>query len=91
MLLTGLLPLAYSACSLIEPKTTSPGMAPPTMGLSPWSLIEKMSYSWISWRHFPNWTPLSEITPAWVQLTHETSQYKAGPAQAVASPVASQG
>jgi hypothetical protein len=29
MFLTGLLPLAYSACSLIEPKTTSPEMAPP--------------------------------------------------------------
>jgi hypothetical protein len=32
MLFTGLLPLAYSACFLIEPKTTSPGMAPPKMG-----------------------------------------------------------
>jgi hypothetical protein len=32
MLLTGLLPLACSACFLIEPKTTSPDMAPPTMG-----------------------------------------------------------
>jgi hypothetical protein len=32
MLLTGLLPLACSACFLIELKTTSPGMAPPTMG-----------------------------------------------------------
>jgi hypothetical protein len=32
MCLTGLLPLACSACSLIEPKTTSPEMAPPTMG-----------------------------------------------------------
>jgi hypothetical protein len=27
--------LACSACSLIEPKTTSPEMAPPTRGLSP--------------------------------------------------------
>jgi hypothetical protein len=35
MLLTGLLPLACSACSLIEPKTTSPEMVPPTRGLSP--------------------------------------------------------
>jgi hypothetical protein len=35
MFLTGLLPLACSACSLIEPKTTSPVMAPPTRGLSP--------------------------------------------------------
>jgi hypothetical protein len=32
MLLTGLLPLACSACFLIEPRTTSPGMAPPTVG-----------------------------------------------------------
>jgi hypothetical protein len=27
--------LACSACSLIEPKTSSPGMVPPTRGLSP--------------------------------------------------------
>ena len=56
MFLTGLLPLAYSACSLIEPKTTSPGMVPPTRGPFLWSLIKKMPYSWISWRHFPNWS-----------------------------------
>jgi hypothetical protein len=30
---TGLLPLACSACSLIEPKTASPQMVPPTRGL----------------------------------------------------------
>ena len=30
MLLTGFLPLACWACFLIEPKTTSPGMGPPT-------------------------------------------------------------
>jgi hypothetical protein len=35
MFFTGLLPLACSACSLLEPKTTSPEMAPPTRGLSP--------------------------------------------------------
>jgi hypothetical protein len=35
MFLTGLLPLACSACSLIEPKTTSPGMVPPTRSPSP--------------------------------------------------------
>jgi hypothetical protein len=58
MLLTGLLPLACSICFLIELKTTSPRMAPPTIGwvLSPWTLIEKMSYSWISWRHFLTWS-----------------------------------
>ena len=50
MLLTGLLCRACSACFLIEPRTTSLGMAPrPSY---PWSLIEKMHYSWISWRHF---------------------------------------
>jgi hypothetical protein len=52
MFFTGLLPLACSACFLIDPKSTRPGMPPPTMGLSP--LIEKMLYSWISWRHFLN-------------------------------------
>jgi hypothetical protein len=35
MFFTGLLSLACSACSLIEPKTTSPEMVPPTRGLSP--------------------------------------------------------
>jgi hypothetical protein len=35
MLLTGLLPLACSACFLIESRTTSPGMAPPKMGPPP--------------------------------------------------------
>jgi hypothetical protein len=48
MLLTGLLPLACPACFLIDPKTTSPETAPPTMALPPWSLIEKMPHSWIS-------------------------------------------
>jgi hypothetical protein len=45
-----------SACSLIEPKTTIPEMAPPTRG--PPTLITnwEMSHSWISWRHFPNWS-----------------------------------
>jgi hypothetical protein len=54
VLLTGLLPLACSACFLIEPRTTSPGLAPPTMGwaLPSWSLIKKTPYSCISWRHF---------------------------------------
>jgi hypothetical protein len=54
MFFTDSLPLACSACSLIEPKTTSPEMVPPTMdwALPARSLIEKMPYSWISWRHF---------------------------------------
>jgi hypothetical protein len=56
MLLTGLLPLACSGCFLIEPKTTSPGMASPTRGPPPWSPTKKVPHSWISWRHFPNWS-----------------------------------
>jgi hypothetical protein len=54
MLLTGLLSLPCSACFLIEPKTTSPGMVPPTRDLPSCSPTEKMPHSWISWRHFPN-------------------------------------
>jgi hypothetical protein len=50
MFFTGLLPLACSACFLIDPKprdgTTHNGSS------HPWSLIEKMPYSWISWRPF---------------------------------------
>jgi len=78
MLLTGLLPLACSACSLIEPKTTSPGKAPPTMGwvLPPWSPDEKMPYSWVLWRHFHSWGSFSVKTPACVKLTHKTNQYR---------------
>jgi len=54
VLLTGLIPLAWSACFLIESRSTSPEMTPPTMGCAfpPWSVIEKTLYSWISWRHF---------------------------------------
>ena len=60
LLLPGLLSMACSACLLIEPRTTSPGMAPPTMGwaLPHWSLIEEIPYNWISWRHFLNWGSL---------------------------------
>jgi len=77
MFLTDLLPLACSACSLIDPNATSPGMAPPIMGwvLPLWPLVEKMPYSWVSWRHFHNWGSFSVITPACVKLTHKTSQY----------------
>jgi hypothetical protein len=50
-------------------KTTSPEMAPPTRGLSPWSLIEKMPYSWISWRHFLNWSSFLCDNSSCVKLT----------------------
>ena len=52
MLLTGLLPLACSACSLIEPRLPAQRWHHPQGAFPPWSLIEKMPYSWISWRHF---------------------------------------
>jgi hypothetical protein len=69
MFFTGLPHLACSACSLIEPKTTSPEMVPPTKGLSPWSLIEKMPYSWISWRHFLKWSSFLCDNSSCVKLT----------------------
>jgi hypothetical protein len=56
MFLAGLLPLACSACSLIEPRLPAQGWHYPQGDLPPWSLIEKMPYIWISWRHFPNWS-----------------------------------
>jgi hypothetical protein len=60
MLLAGLFSVAPSARFLIEPRTASPGMAPPTMGwpLPCQLLIRKMlfkpAYSLILWRHFLN-------------------------------------
>ena len=56
MLLTGLPPLACSACSLIEPRLPAQRWYHPQWALPTWSLIERMSYSWISWRHFLNWS-----------------------------------
>jgi hypothetical protein len=58
MLLTGLLFMTFSFCFLIQPKTTSQGMAKPTLGrtLPHQSLIEKMlyrlAYSLILWSNF---------------------------------------
>jgi hypothetical protein len=69
MFFTGLPHLACSACSLIEPKTISPEMVPPTRALSPWSLIEKMPYSCISWRHFLNWSSFLCDNSSCVKLT----------------------
>jgi len=67
MLLTGLLPLACSACSLIEPRISSPGTVPPTMGPTP--LIT-------NWENALQLRLLSVITPACVKLTHKTSRYR---------------
>jgi hypothetical protein len=56
MFFTGLLPLTYSACSLIEPRLPAQRWSHPQGAFPPWSLIEKMPYSCISWRHFLNWS-----------------------------------
>jgi hypothetical protein len=56
MFFTGLPPLACSAFSLIEPRPPAQRWSHPQGNLPPWSLIEKMPYSWISWRHFLNWS-----------------------------------
>jgi hypothetical protein len=69
MLLTGLLPLACSACSLIEPRLPAQGWSHPQGALPPWSLIEKMPYSWISWRHFLNWSSFLCDNSSCVKLT----------------------
>jgi hypothetical protein len=63
MLLTSLLLMACSAHSLIEPRTTSPRMAPSTIGwaLLHESLIKKIPYNWVLWGLFflsLNWDSL---------------------------------
>jgi hypothetical protein len=42
----------------------------------PWSLIEKMPYSCISWRHFLNWSSFLCDNSSCVKLTHKTSQHR---------------
>ena len=44
----------------------------------PWSLIEKIPHSWISWHGgtSPIEAPFSVITPACHKLTHKSSQYR---------------
>jgi hypothetical protein len=61
--------LACSACSLIEPRLPAQRWHHPEGDLSPWSLIEKMPYSWISWRHFPNWSSFLCDNSKCVKLT----------------------
>jgi hypothetical protein len=67
VLLTGLLLIAGSACFLIEPRTTSSGMAPPTMGwaLSHPSLIKEMPNS-----HYRPYRPQSDKTILKAVLGH---------------------
>jgi hypothetical protein len=75
MFFTGLLPLACSACSLIEPRLPAQRWSHPQRAFPPWSLIEKMPYSWISWRHFLNWSSFLCDNSSCAKLTHKTSQY----------------
>jgi hypothetical protein len=74
MLLTGLLPLACSACSIIEPRLPAQRWHHPQGAFPPWSLIEKMPHSWISWRHFLTWSSFLCDNSSCVKLTHKTSQ-----------------
>jgi hypothetical protein len=69
MFLTGLLPLACSACSLIEPRLPAQRWSHPQGDFPPWSLIEKMPYSWISWRYFLNWSSFFCDNSSCVKLT----------------------
>jgi hypothetical protein len=69
MFFTGLLPLACSACSLIEPRLPAQRWSHPQGAFPHWSLIEKMPYSWISWRHFLNWSSFSCDNSSCVKLT----------------------
>ena len=73
--------LACSACCVIERRTTSPGMAPPTMGwaLPYQSLIKeipyRLAYSPILWRHFLNWGFLLSDDFSLCQLDIKMSQH----------------
>jgi hypothetical protein len=53
-----------SAQRLLHPQGASP----------PWSPIEKMPHSWISWRHFPNWSSLF-CNNSNLHQVDKTSQY----------------
>lgn len=72
-LLTGLLLVACSACCLIEPRTTCPGVA--SAPLPHQSLTKEMSYSWIWWRHFLSGVPSSQMILA-VSTWHKTHQLR---------------
>jgi hypothetical protein len=69
MFFTGLPPLACSACSLIEPRLPAQRWSHLQGAFPPWSLIEKMPDSWISWRHFLNWSSFLCDNSSCVKLT----------------------
>jgi hypothetical protein len=47
--------LACSACFLVEPRTTSPGVVPATVGCPPPPVPYRLLYSPIFWKHFSQW------------------------------------
>ena len=61
--------LACSACSLTEPRLPAQRWHHPQGAFPPWSLIEKIPYSWISWRHFLNWSSFLCDNSSCVKLT----------------------
>ena len=63
-------PLACSACSLIEARLPAQRWHHPQRAFPPWSLIKKMPYSWISRRHFLNWSSFLWDNSSCVKLTH---------------------
>ena len=76
MLLTGLLLLACSSCSLIEPKITSPGMAPPTMDPLLFDhQLRKCPTAGFHGGTFPTEAHFSVIILTCVKLTHKTSHF----------------
>jgi hypothetical protein len=75
MLLTGLLPLACSACSFIEPKNYQPRDGTTHKGPSPLDhSLRKCPTAGSHGDTSPTEAPFSVITPAWVRL--KTSQYR---------------
>jgi hypothetical protein len=69
MFLTGLLTLVCSVCFLTEPRLPAQRSSHSQGALPPWSLIKKMPYSWISWRHFLNWSSFLYDKSSCVKLT----------------------
>jgi hypothetical protein len=59
----------FSACSLIEPRLPAQRWSHPQGAFPPWSLIEKLPCSWISWRHFLNWSSFLCDNSSLCQLT----------------------
>jgi hypothetical protein len=61
--------LACSACSPIKPRVPAQRRYHLQGAFPPSSLIEKMPYSWISWRHFLNWSSFPCDNSSCVKLT----------------------